>query len=155
MNTSLRIWVQAIVLLSLVGCQAAMVPTTKLQDQNINSKLSQDQIRKAISVGAMTAGWSVDEVSDSQTIATYRIRSHTVSVSIDYSADDYSIQYLSSAHMKVRCGEVYDSTEPAKVTNGGSPCPGGAPPTFIHPKYQEWVDRLNRGIQAALQAYSS
>ncbi len=117
--------------------------------------MSQDQNRKAIKIGAISAGWRVDEVSDTQMLATSLVRGHTVVVSIDYSADDYSLQYMSSVYMKVRCGEVYDSAETAKVTKGGSPCPGGAPPTFIHPKYQEWVDELNRGIQAALQAYSS
>ena len=155
MNTSLRVWVLAIVLLSLVGCQSGMIPITSFHDQHINSELSQDQFRKAIKVGAITAGWRVDEVSDSQMLVTYQIRVHTVVVSIDYSADDYSIQYKNSIQMKVRCGAVYDATEPAMVTTGQSPCPGGAPPTFIHQAYKGWIDELNRAIQAAQQAMSS
>ncbi len=155
MNTSLRVWVLAIVLLSLVGCQSGMTSIPIIHEQHINSELSQDQNRKAIKVGAITAGWRVDEVSDSQMLATYQIRRHTVVVSIDYSADDYSIQYKSSIHMKVRCGAVYDATEPAKVTTGQSPCPGGAPPTYIHSNYKVWIDGLNRAIQAAQQALSS
>lgn len=155
MNTSLRVGVLAIVFLSLVGCQSKMTPVTNLYDQHINSQLSRDEIRKAIRVGAGTAGWSVDEVSDSQMLATYRIRSHVVVVSIDYPADDYSIQYKSSVYMKVRCGEVYDLSEPEKVTTGRSPCPGSAPPTFIHRNYKVWIDELNRSIEAALQAFLS
>ena len=155
MNTSLRVWVLAIVLLSLVGCQSGMVRILNIHDQYINSELSQDEVRKAIKVGAISAGWRVDEVSDSQMLATYKIRKHTVVVSIDYSADDYSIQYKSSIQMKVRCGAVYDATEPAKVTTGQSPCPGGAPPTYIHQAYKGWVDGLSRSIEATLQAWSS
>jgi hypothetical protein len=155
MNTSLRVGVLTIVLLSLVGCQSKMTPVTNFYDQHINSELSRDQIQKAIRVGAVTAGWSVDEVSDSQMLATYRIRSHIVVVSIDYPADDYSIQYKSSVNMKVRCGEVHDLSEPEKVTTGRSPCPGGAPPTFIHRNYKAWIDELHRAIEAALQAFLS
>ena len=65
MNTSLRVWVLAIVLLSLVGCQSGMVRILNIHDQYINSELSQDEVRKAIKVGAISAGWRVDEVSDS------------------------------------------------------------------------------------------
>ena len=91
MNTSKRAWVLAIVFLSLVGCQSGMISMPSIYGQNINSELSQDQNRKAIKIGAITAGWRVDEVSDTQMLATYQIRGHTVVVSIDYSADDYSI----------------------------------------------------------------
>ncbi len=151
MNTSLRVWVLAIVLLSLVGCQSGMIPIASIHGQNINSELSQDQNRKAIKIGAITAGWRVDEVSDTQMLATYQIRGHTVVVSIDYSADDYSIQYKSSIQMKVKCGAVYDARKPTMVTNGASPCPGGAPPTYIHQAYKGWIDGLNSAIQAAQQ----
>ena len=155
MNTLLRAWMLAIVLLSLVGCQSGMIPMTDFHDQHTNSELSQDEIRKAIKVGAITAGWRVDEVSDNQMLATYQVRRHIIVVSIDYSADFYSIQYENSIYMKVRCGAVYDATEPVKVTTGQSPCPGGAPPTFIHQNYKDWIDGLNRAIQSAQQAWSS
>ena len=151
MNTSMRAWVLAIVLLSLVGCQSGMISMPSIYGQYINSESSQDQNRKAIKIGAITAGWRVDEVSDTQMLATYQIRGHTVVVSIDYSADDYSIQYKSSIQMKVKCGAVYDAREPTMVTTGQSPCPGGAPPTYIHQAYKGWIDGLNSAIQAAQQ----
>ena len=152
MNTSSRVWVLAIVFLSLVGCQSGIISMPSIYGQFINSELSQDQNRKAIKIGAISAGWRVDEVSDTQMLATYQIRGHTVVVSIDYSADEYSIQYKSSINMKVKCGAVYDATKPTMVTKGQSPCPGGAPPTFIHQAYKGWIDQLNRAIQAAQQA---
>ena len=103
----------------------------------------------------MIAGWQIDEVSDSQMLATYKVRGHTVVVSIDYSADDYSIRYKSSIQMKVKCGVRYDATEPTRLTTGRSPCPGGAPPTFIHQAYKDWLAGLSRSIQATLKVWSS
>ena len=155
MNTSLRVWVLAIALPSLVGCALGMIPIPSIRDQPIDSELSPDQIRQAIKVGAAAAGWRVDEVSDSPMLATYQVRGHTVVVSIDYSTDGYSIQYMSSVNMKVRCGAEDDPTKPTKLTTGQSLCPGGAPPTYIHRTYRGWIDRLNRSIQAALQVWLS
>ena len=151
MNMSLRVCVLAIVLLSLVGCQSGTIPMPSIHDQLSSNELSLEQIRKTIKVGAITAGWRVDEISDNRMFATYQIRAHTVVVSIDYSADGYSIRYQSSIQMKVRCGG-YDPMKPGKVSTGGSPCPGGAPPTYIHQNYKVWVDELNRSIQVAQYA---
>jgi hypothetical protein len=152
MNTSLRVWALIVVLLSLVGCQSGMIKISSVDGQNIGSELSQDQIQAAIKLGAVTAGWRVDEVSDNRMLATYRIRGHTVIVAINYSADEYSIQYENSIQMKVKCGREHDATEPAKVTTGERPCPGGAPPTYIHQNYEDWLEGLNRSIQVALQS---
>jgi hypothetical protein len=140
-----------IVLLSLAACQSAMIPMPNLYNQPINSKLSDDESREAIKSGTISAGWGVDNVSDGQMIATYRIREHTVIVSIGYSGDRYGIFYKNSMHMKVKCG-----TRPAyggpSVTTGQPACPGGTVPTHIHENYEDWINGLNSSIQAALQS---
>ena len=82
--------------------------------------------------------------------AIYRIRKHTVVVMIDYSTDSYSIRYANSFHMKVKCEKQLDARIQPTVTTGDDPCPGGAAPTFIHTKYNEWVRNLNNAIKSAL-----
>ena len=155
MNNLFPVSTLAIATLLLVGCQSAMTSMPSVHDRRIKDELTQDEVRKAIKVGATTAGWQVGEESDSQMLATYRIRGHTVVVVIDYSPDNYSIKYKSSINMKVKCGVRNDAAEPTKVTTGQSPCPGGAPPTFIHQNYKDWLAGLNDSIKATLRAWSS
>ncbi len=155
MNNSSSAWMLGLTILMLVGCQSAMISMPGVHDRKIKAELDQDQVRQAIKVGAKTAGWQVDEVSNNQMFATYRIREHTVVVSIDYSPDEYSIQYQSSIYMKVKCGVRYDATEPTKVTTGPSPCPGGATPTFIHQNYSDWLTALKTSINSTLKAWST
>ena len=152
MNTLLRVLVSLILLLSLVGCQSSFIPIPNLVNQPIDSGLSQEQIRKAIKVGAVSAGWRVDLGGGSSMLATYKIRSHTVIVTIAVAADRYDILYENSIEMKVKCSQYADAQTPAKVTTGQSPCPGGAPPAFIHQNYKDWVEGLNRSIQIALRS---
>ena len=151
MSMPLRVCMLVIVLLSLVGCQSAMIPMHNLYNEPINSKLSQDEIREAIKSGAISAGWLVENVSDGQMIATYRIRTHTTTVSVGYSADRYGIYYKNSIHMKVKCGTRPVAGTPT-VTIGQTACPGGTVPTYIHQNYKDWINGLNSSIQAALQS---
>lgn len=151
MSISLRVCMLVIVLLSLAGCQSAIIPMHNLYDEPINSKLSQDETREAIKSGAISAGWLVENVSDGQMTATYRIRAHAVIVSIDYSADRYGIFYKYSINMKVKCG-TRPAAEAPTVTTSQTDCPGGTVPTYIHENYKDWVNGLNSSIQAALQS---
>jgi hypothetical protein len=50
-------------------------------------------------------------------IATYRIRTHTVTVSIGYSADRYGIFYKNSIRMKVKCGTRPAAGSPTVTTS--------------------------------------
>ena len=146
-----RIQILTVLSLWLVGCQSALISMPNIYNQSINSNLSRDKSREAIEFGAISAGWAVDNVSDGQVIATYRIRSHSAIVSIGYSSDGYGIFYKNSYNMKVKCG-----TRPASgshtISSGQSGCPDGTVPTHIHHNYKLWVDRLNNSIQAALQS---
>ena len=153
MNLEFRIRGLSIAFLFLVGCGGTMAPIADIHDEHPNRGLTLEQTTKAIKLGAATAGWNIEPISDNQIRAIYRIRQHQVTVMIDYSTDSYTIRYANSVHMKVKCGKENDPTKAPTVTAGDHPCPGGVAPTFIHPKYNEWVQKLNNGIKGAL-AYS-
>jgi hypothetical protein len=123
-----------------------------VHDQPIPHGLTQDQVRKAINIGAGAAGWSTDDVSPGNIIATYKIRVHTVIVLISYTEQAYSIDYKKSYEMKVYCNEEdAEKKSSKKLTSGGGTCPGVDQPAYIHKNYKEWIDELNRGIRSALQ----
>ena len=153
MITSLRILALSIISLSLVGCAGTMAPIVNFDDEPTHRELTLEQTTKGIKLGADTAGWIVGPISENQMRATKYARSHTVIVMIDYTADSYSINYDSSYHMKVKCEAQLDPKKSYMVTNGASPCPGGAPPTFIHKNYNAWVRNLNNAIKSALTYY--
>ena len=153
MITSLRILALSIISLSLVGCAGTMAPIVNFDDEPTHRELTLEQTTKGIKLGADAAGWLVEPISENQMRATKYTRSHTVIVMIDYTADSYSINYDSSYHMKVKCEAQLDPKKSYMVTNGASPCPGGAPPTFIHKNYNAWVQQLNHAISAGLSAF--
>lgn len=152
MTTSMRISALSIVCIFLVGCAGTMVPIANFYDEPVPGELTLEQTTKGIKVGAAAAGWLVTPVSDNRMRATYRIRVHTVIVMIDYTADSYSINYDSSYQMKIKCEAQLDPKTPYMVTNGATACPGGAPPTYIHKNYNQWVQQLNHAIRAGLTA---
>ena len=150
MNLKFPICGLTMAFLFLVGCPGTMVPIADIHDENPDRGLSLEQTTKAIKLGAATAGWDIQPISDNQMRAIYRVRRHKVIVMIDYSTDSYTIRYASSVHMKVKCGKENDPTKAPTVTAGDHPCPGGVAPTFIHPKYNEWVQNLHNAIKGAL-----
>jgi hypothetical protein len=150
MNFKFRICGLSIACLFLVGCSGTLIPIADIHDENPDRGLTLEETTKAIKLGAATAGWNIEPISDNQIRAIYRIRKHQVTVMIDYSTDSYTIRYANSVHMKVKCGKQNDPTKPPQVTDGDHPCPGGVAPTFIHPKYSEWVQNLNNAIRGAL-----
>lgn len=135
----------------LAGCQSAMVPMPNVYGMPINANLSLERSREAIKLGALSAGWTVDDVSDDTIIATYKIRAHTVIVNIGYSPRSYGIFYKNSYNMKIQCG-TRPATKKSTISVGQTGCPDGTVPTYIHENYKLWVDQLNDSIQAALQA---
>jgi hypothetical protein len=129
-----------------------MVKMYNVHDQPIPPGLTQAQIEKAIKFGASVADWQIEEVTAGRMLATYRIRAHTVVVVINYSGDTYSIDYSKSMEMKVHCTEEdKENGIGSEITTGGDTCTGVDQPAYIHEKYREWVDNLNRAIRLALQ----
>ena len=152
MNRGLRLFAIAIVALFTMACTPSLVRMYNLHGQPIPQGLTQDQVRKAINIGAGTAGWTAKEVSPGSVVATYHIRAHSVTVLISYTERAYNIDYKSSNQMKVYCTEEdMEEKRARKVTSGGGTCPGVDQPAYIHENYKDWVDELNRAIEAALR----
>jgi hypothetical protein len=152
MKSKLRLCAISVLALFAVACTPALIKMYNVHDQPIPHGLTQDQVRKAINIGAGAAGWSTEDVSPGSIIATYKIRVHTVIVLVSYTEHAYSIDYKTSYEMKVSCTEEDEEKKrPKKVTSGGGACPGVDQPAYIHKNYKEWIDQLNRGIRSALQ----
>jgi len=137
--------------LGLAGCQAAMISMPNIYNEPIDSDLAPSKSRAAIESGVVSAGWVVDDTSEGQVTASYRVRSHTAIVTIGYSSDRYGIFYKNSYNMKVKCGTRPAAGSPT-ISSGQSGCPDGTVPTHIHENYKKWVNRLNSSIQAALKS---
>jgi hypothetical protein len=150
MERKLRLFATAILALFAVACTPNYIKMYNVHEQPIPHELTEDQVRRAINIGAGTAGWHTEELTPGSMVATYNIRAHTVKVLISYTEQAYNIDYKTSYEMKVFCTEEdKEEQRKRKITTGGGTCPDQ--PAYIHENYKVWVDELNRGISSALQ----
>lgn len=84
--------------------------------------ITQEQVSQAIDKSGKALGWEMKHVRPGYTIATLHIRSHIAKVGIHYSANTYSIRYLSSVNL----------------TRKG----------MVHRNYNGWVQNLNNTIRS-------
>lgn len=153
MHTKLQLFAISLVALFVMACVPKLIPIHNIHDQPIAVGLTQEQVKKAINLGANIAGWDTKDVSPGQIIATYRIRVHTVMVLISYTENAYSIDYNNSYAMKVHCSEEdKEAGRSSKITSGSGTCPDVTQPAYIHEEYQVWINELNRAISVALQS---
>lgn len=152
MKSKINLFAVSILALFAVACTPNLVKINNVHDQPIPHGLTQDEVRRAINIGAAVAGWTTEDVSPGTIAATYRIRVHTVIVLISYTEKAYSIDYKTSYEMKVYCSEEDKEEKRAKkITTGVGSCPGVDEPAYIHENYNVWTEELNRGIRSALQ----
>jgi len=152
MKSKLNLIAISILALFAVACAPNLIKPYNVHEQPIPHGLTQDQVKRAIKIGAAVAGWSTEDVSPGSIEATYHIRVHEVTVLISYTEQAYSIDYKTSYEMKVYCTEKdKEEQRPKKVTTGGGSCPGVDQPAYIHENYNAWIEELNRGIHSALQ----
>jgi hypothetical protein len=137
--------------LLIAGCAIPMVALDDVnQNHIINKPLTKEQVKESILEGAKYANWRVQDLNSSTMLATYKLRTHTVSVRIAYTESSYSLSYKSSYKMKMYCTKNDFDKKHVKVVSGIHDCPGGMPPYAIHGAYQTWVDDLNHDIQTSL-----
>ncbi len=136
--------------LSLLGC-TQMIPIDSVNNSGtIINELTMDEVRAAIEEGAANAGWDTKERGEGQMLAFFRIRRHSVVVMINYSRDEYSIDYSSSREMKVQCTDADHKQAKNIIITGRKSCPGSADPKYIHGNYEEWVTRLKASINHSI-----
>jgi hypothetical protein len=95
-------------------------------------QLQASDVKKAIMAAAVATGrqWSVTETAPGRLLATYHVRTHTVSTEIHYDANAFSVFYRDSVDMKY------------------APGPDGK--GVIHPFYNQWVQELIQAIRVEL-----
>lgn len=137
-----------LIALSMTGCTGSMVKIMNVDDSHrIDKSLPKSQVREAIIEGAEFAGWRTKDVDDSEILATYTIRVHTIHIAITYGDSFYVTRYSSSSGMKMFCSQRdRDKTRDLKVS-GSEQCPGNRPPLYIHGNYKKWMDALNASIR--------
>ena len=151
MKTVMRIFVISTIVALASGC-SGMIPMYSVDGRSIERDLSEEEVEKAIKIGAATAGWRTQSVTSGHLLATYNIRAHTVIVDINYATRSYSIDYKSSLEMKIHCTEADFLAHRAVQVTPEDDCPEGHQPAYIHENYKEWVDGLDRAITGAINA---
>ncbi len=115
--------------LAVTGCNS--VPILNVEQApaiSASSKpLSREQVRGAIVRAGAALGWQMKDEGPNMLVATIALRTHTATVAIPYSANNYSIKYRASTGLDEKDGN-------------------------IHKNYNGWVQNLTRGINAQLSA---
>lgn len=116
--------------LSFTGCRTSQIQNVPNQHFTAdNSKISNEDVYKAIKKAGTGLGWIVHKNSNKSAEATLRLRDHVAVVTVDYNLKDYSISYKSSTNLK------YDKED-----------------NTIHSNYNGWITNLNNAIQVQLSA---
>lgn len=138
-----------VVALLIVGC-TTFAPIHDVNNQPVGRDLTEDQVQKAIKLGAGVAGWRIQDVNPGHILATYNIRVHTVIVDIRYDANSYSINYKDSREMKAYCSKDDKAKNQGLIVTGRASCPDGQDPAYIHGNYNDWIRSLDSAIAAAI-----
>ena len=115
-----------LVILVVAGCATKLV--YNVEEAPIISSVtdvSKTDIAKAIKRAGITLGWQMKDKAEGEIIGTLLLRKHMAKVSIKYTTDYYSINYLDSKELK------YDGTN-------------------IHNNYNGWIQNLERNINLML-----
>lgn len=110
--------------LFLTAC-SRMEPIKNINGQKVPSGLSAKQVSSAIFQACNYREWNCREVSSDEIKASYTSHGHVAVVSVKYSADMYSINYLASDNLMGKNGN-------------------------INRNYNRWVNNLNHDIQSYL-----
>ncbi len=158
------------------AAQRPTVPLVDFKDIPVAAatakKLTIDQVEQAIRAAALYEHWEVVSLGAGVLQATYvKQDKHTVVVTIDYSAEKYSVYYKDSVNMKFEAdySGSYTYVPPWAQKPGGDPDmeadrqrrrfrksqesqnatvrTGG-----IHPYYERWVHGLLNDVRRKLQA---
>ncbi len=91
---------------------------------------SAEQVKSAILTAGHACGWVMTPVAPGVIDGRLTHRDHSVSIRINYNPLSYTINYVSSTHLKAANGK-------------------------IHRGYNRWVNHLNNDIQVRLAANSN
>jgi hypothetical protein len=130
----LHLFLAAALSLAAVSASAQRMPVPIVNHDNVvvTKTASAADVKKAIITAAGATGrvWVVSEPSPGRLVATYHVRTHTVTTEIRYSATNFSVAYADSINMKY------------------APGPDGR--GVIHPFYNQWVQEFVQAIRLEL-----
>jgi hypothetical protein len=136
---AIRFLVAAVLALAALQASAQRMPVPIVNHEHVvlrrgdGQSASAEQVRAAVVAAAQATGrkWDVVETAPGQLLATYHVRTHTVSTDIRYGDGQLSLVYHDSVNMK--------------FVPGGGPASGS-----IHPFYNQWVDEFLQAIRQEL-----
>jgi hypothetical protein len=92
---------------TLSSSEASAARVLNFENVPITAKLSVDQVKKGIIKAGMPRGWKMKESGPGELTALIHVRTHTAIVTINYSAESYSITYKDSTNLKYKNGKIH------------------------------------------------
>jgi hypothetical protein len=123
MHRTAKVFV-AVCLLFVAAC-ASKPPVMNIDNVAIATPHTLEQVRQAIVAGGVSKGWLMQETKPGVVHGTLKAHSHQAEVDVTYTAQTYSIDYVSSVNLDYKNGT-------------------------IHRNYNKWVSNLNEAIRAQL-----
>lgn len=115
-----------ICIVALAGCSALeRTEPVRTPQTIITQHVTAEQVKSAIINAGQGRDWIMSEAGPGVINAVQNIRKHSVTVRINYSERNYSINYVSSVNLLASDGE-------------------------IHRSYNHWVNNLDKDIQKKL-----
>jgi hypothetical protein len=100
----------------------------------ITSKISADNVLKAIKMALVHRGWTITAAKPGEVDSTLHLRDHIARIVIDYDTARVQIKYVDSTNLKY------------EVKNGTP---------YIHKNYLSWIENLVNDIQGNLMLLGS
>ena len=112
-------------LLVLTACGGK--PIYNVSGTTVPSGLTTKQIESGIVTSLIAKGWKVKEQKEGRVVGELMLRAHRAVINIDYTASNFSINYVASENLKYN-----------------------AEKNTIHRNYNNWIIGLERVIQSNL-----
>ena len=139
MTKIVRLLAAAVLALSALQAGAQRLPVPIVNHEHVELRRvdgqppTASQVHDAVLAASQATGrkWAVTEQGPGRLLATYHVRTHTISTGIRYGDGQLSMVYADSINMKY--------------------APGGEKGTgIIHPFYNQWVDEFLQAIRLEL-----
>lgn len=108
----------------LTGCAPRTAPIENVS-QTVGQSYSDDQMKQAIVQSGAANHWVMTPAGPGVMNGHLAERGHTADIRVNYTANSYQIQYVSSQNLKAGSGQ-------------------------IHRNYNRWIQNLSQGIQTRL-----
>jgi hypothetical protein len=112
-------------MLTLAACKST--PIYNIDNSNVPSGLTINQVEKNIVKALVLKGWQVKSKNNGVILAEIMVRTHTAKIEIAFNANQYSINYVDSTNLKYN-----------------------AQNNTIHKNYNNWIIYIDRLIQTGL-----